>query len=106
MANTTSSDPSTSTFEAAVLQDLIKVAGLPPTRGTHRDPVLGFKLLGLGVRDAALTYRATQHPPSLSREVGVSQQCRRPGRVPCLAACKLDALCPEGAAAMTHQRRR
>ena len=78
MANTTSSDPSTSTFEAAVLQDLIKVAGLPPTRGTHRDPVLGFKLLGLGVRDAALTYRATQHPPSLSREVGVSQQCRRP----------------------------
>ena len=44
------------TFEVPVLQDLIKVIGAPPTRGTHRMPVVGFKLIGVGVRDAAITY--------------------------------------------------
>ena len=63
VANSTAG-PTGSRFEAAVLQDLINVAGLPPTRGTHRTPVIGFKLLGVGVRDAALTYFEPHSMPS------------------------------------------
>ena len=56
--------PSGSKFETSGLQDLITVAGLPPTRGTHRTPVIGFKLLGIGVRDAAITYMEPHSIPS------------------------------------------
>ena len=51
-------------FETSGLQDLISVAGLPPTRGTHRRPVVGFKMVGVGVRDAAITYMEPHSIPS------------------------------------------
>mmetsp|Transcript_14885 Transcript_14885/g.44162 ORF Transcript_14885/g.44162 Transcript_14885/m.44162 type:complete len:907 (-) Transcript_14885:74-2794(-) len=60
----TSASPQSSTFEVPVLQDLIKVVGGAPTRGTHRDPVVGFKMLGVGVKDAALTYFEPHSMPS------------------------------------------
>jgi hypothetical protein len=56
--------PDGATFEAPQLQDMITVAGLPPTRGTHRQPVVGFRLLGVGVKDAALTYLEPHSIPS------------------------------------------
>eukprot|EP00037_Helgoeca_nana_P007698 m.69925 g.69925 ORF g.69925 m.69925 type:complete len:224 (+) comp18448_c0_seq2:1623-2294(+) len=60
----TSAGPQHQTFEVPVLQDLIKVIGGAPTRGTHRTPVVGFKLLGIGVKDAALTYFEAHSMPS------------------------------------------
>lgn len=55
--------PTKLTFEVPVLQDVLQVAGLPPTRGTHRQPVLGFRLIGVGFRDAAPTF---MEPHSMS----------------------------------------
>lgn len=60
----TSAGPNGHSFEAPQLQDLIKVIGGSPTRGTHRDPVIGFKLLGVGIRDAAMTYMEPHSMPS------------------------------------------
>jgi len=56
--------PSGSSFEATALQDLITVAGLPSTRGTHRQPVVGFRMLGVGIKDAAITYFESHSIPS------------------------------------------
>lgn len=57
-------NPKNHQFEATGLQDLIQVVGLPSTRGTHRKPVQGFAMTGVGVRDSAVTYFEPHSIPS------------------------------------------